>query len=546
VSTATATLATGSRPAGSFTGTGALLRLAWRRDRVMLPIWWLGLAALSVGSAQATRALYPDEASAQGDLGSIIDNPSVVALYGPLGGLNIDALSVFKTVMMGAVFVSILGLTVVRRHTRAEEDDGRIELVGSGAVSRRAPLAAAVLLGVVAVLVPSILSGIGLAAVGQDATGSMAFAVAWAAPGLAMVGITAVIAQVAGTSRTASGLGFGTVAVFFLLRALGDTYPDGPAHVLTWISPLGWAGRVSAYGENNLWLLGVGAAAWAATTAGAFALLDRRDLGSGLLALRPGNARAGAGLGSALGLTSRLARGTVIGWTVGLVVGGSLIASLLPAVSELTKNPAVKSMLESLGSSTGSLENLFVATELSIISIAVAAAGLALALRLAGSERAGFTEPVLATPTSRLRWYASHATTGLALPTWLMLVLGTVMGALARPVGGPDAPGFGATLGAALATLPAIWVVVGVGLALVGISTRLRPLAWLVLVFWLVVGEFGDLLGLPDAVMWLSPFQHLGSLPGGTFEVLSAVVLTVVAAGLVAVGAMAHRRRDIG
>ena len=56
------------------TGTGTLLRLAWRRDRVLIPVSLLALTALSVGSGQATLALYPDEASARNGLGSVLAN----------------------------------------------------------------------------------------------------------------------------------------------------------------------------------------------------------------------------------------------------------------------------------------------------------------------------------------------------------------------------------------------------------------------------------------------------------------------------------------
>ena len=45
-------------------GAPELFRLAWRRDRILVPASVLGLVALSVGSAQATLALYPDDEAA--------------------------------------------------------------------------------------------------------------------------------------------------------------------------------------------------------------------------------------------------------------------------------------------------------------------------------------------------------------------------------------------------------------------------------------------------------------------------------------------------
>ena len=117
-------------------GASDLFRLAWRRDRILVPASVLGLVVLAVGSAQATLELYPtDEAAATG-LAGVLSNPSVIALYGPIASHTADALAVFKTVMLGAFLTAVLGFVVVRRHTRTEEDEGRLELLGAGVVGR--------------------------------------------------------------------------------------------------------------------------------------------------------------------------------------------------------------------------------------------------------------------------------------------------------------------------------------------------------------------------------------------------------------------------
>ncbi|MFL6079651.1 MAG: polyketide antibiotic transporter, partial [Ornithinibacter sp.] len=298
-----------------------LLRLAWRRDRILIPSSVLGLVLLSVGSAQATLAIYPTDESASAGLAGVLSNPSVIALYGPVASNTADALAVFKTVMMGAFLTAVLGFVVVRRHTRTEEDEGRLELLGSGVVGRWSALAAAVTLGTVAVVAASVLSGVGLAALGMDPLGSAAFAVSWMTAGLAMVGVSAVAVQLASTTRGAAGLGFGFLGAMFALRALADSADSGTfVHGLGWLSPLGWAGRVEAYGADRTWLLLPGLLTLAVGVAVAVVLLDRRDLGAGLLPARPGPPRAGRLLSNPFTLVTRLARGTIIGWTVGMIL----------------------------------------------------------------------------------------------------------------------------------------------------------------------------------------------------------------------------------
>ena len=52
-------------------GASDLFRLAWRRDRILVPSSVLGLVVLAVGSAQATLALYPTDAAASTGLSTV-------------------------------------------------------------------------------------------------------------------------------------------------------------------------------------------------------------------------------------------------------------------------------------------------------------------------------------------------------------------------------------------------------------------------------------------------------------------------------------------
>lgn len=526
-------------------GAPDLLRLAWRRDRILVPASVIGLVVLSVGSAQTTLELYPDDESAAAGLAGILTNPSIIAMYGPLASQTADALAVFKTVMMGAFLVAVLGFVVVRRHTRTEEDEGRLELLGSGVVGRWSPLAAAVTLATVAVVAASALSAAGLAALGMDVPGSVAFGVAWLAAGLATVGVTAVAVQLASTTRGAAGLGFGFLAAAYALRALADSADDGSVlHALGWLSPLGWAGRVEAYGANRQWVLLLGLATLVAGVVVGVAVLERRDLGAGLIPARTGPARAGRILSGPLGLVTRMARGTIVGWTLGLTVGGVVVGSLLGSVADLADDPVVSDFLEQLGGSAGTVEDIFVSTELGFISAAVAAVGVALALRLVGSERSGLGEVVLSTPTSRLRWYAANVAVPLALTTFLMVVLGVVLGVVG-PAVTELAPSLGESVGASLAKLPAVWVLIAVAAALGGAVPRFAPFAWAVLLVTFLVGELGPSMQLPSWILDASPFTHLSQLPGGTFEVVPSLALVAVTAVLVVLGGVAYLHRDV-
>ena len=60
----------------------------------------------------------------------------------------------------------------------------------------------------------------------------------------------------------------------------------------------------------------------------AYAVFQRRDIGSGVLAARPGPDRAGPGLRGPFGLAWNLQRASVVGWAAGLFLMGLAYGSI--------------------------------------------------------------------------------------------------------------------------------------------------------------------------------------------------------------------------
>ncbi|SDP31000.1 ABC-2 type transport system permease protein [Pedococcus dokdonensis] len=524
----------------SFAGAGALLRLAWRRDRWIVVASVLALVATAYGSMAATLDLYPTDAAAAGGAAAMVDNPSLTALYGPLPSATAAGIGVLKTVMMGSLATAFLAFALVRRHTRSEEEDGRLELVAAGVVGRRAPLAAAVALATLTVLATGLLSALSLLGTGVDATGSFALGAVEVVAGLVMIGVTAVAVQLTSTTRGAGGIAVGALGLAFVVRATADTSSGGSG--LVWLSFLGWAEQVSPFGANRLWLVFPALVATAGLLLVADALLHRRDLGSGLWAARPGPSRARPALRSPLGLAWRLQRGTLLGWTIGYAVLGLVVGNIASSVDQIADSPSVEEMLRKMSGGQGSLLDAFFGTELRFLAIGAAAYGIATALRLRSEENAARAEVVLATPVSRWRWLGSHLVIAAAGSVWLLAVVGVAAGLAAGAVSGT---GVSELLPAALATAPAVLVCVGLTVLLFGLLPRMSTAAWGLLALFVLLGEFGALLSLPDWALGLSPFDHLGSLPGGDANPAGLAGLLAVAVAVTAVGATAFRRRDL-
>ncbi|MDQ6897638.1 MAG: hypothetical protein M3171_13730 [Actinomycetota bacterium] len=529
----------------AYDGTRPLLALALRRDRVVIPLSVLGLVALAGGSAKGTLDLYQGPAAVEASR-ALLASPAIVGMYGPVADPdNPDSFAVFKTLLLGAVFVSLLAIVLVRRHSRTEEEAGRTELVGAGAVGRRASLTAAVVLAAAAVLLTSALAAASLVGAGLGAKGSMAFGIAWATAGLTFTGIAAVAAQLTTTTRGAGAWAFGALGLAYLLRAVGDT-ATGPAGALTWLSPFGWAEKVEVFGADRFAVAVLPLAATAGLVTLAYALRERRDLGAGLLPTRPGPARAATSFRSPWALAWRLQRAALVGWVVAFGVLGAVLGAVAGSVASIASSAQMQDLLRQLGGDAGSLTDTFLSTEVQFLAIGAAAYGISAALRLRTEEADQHTEQVLATGTRRGEVLAGHAVVALLGSALLMLVLGV---ALAVATAG-RLDGFGSALAhllpSALATVPPVWVCVGLALAIFGSAPRIVYAAWALLALFVVVGELGSLFGLPRPVVDLSPFVHAVVLPGSSVVATPLVVLLAIGVALVSAAGVTFRRRDIG
>jgi ABC-2 type transport system permease protein len=105
-------------------------------------------------------------------------NPALAFLYGPVYGHSVGGLTAWKPGVLVAVTAALMSIFVVIRHTRADEEAGRLELVGSTATGRQAPLAAALLVALAANVVLGLLVTVTLIAIGLPAAGSLAYALA--------------------------------------------------------------------------------------------------------------------------------------------------------------------------------------------------------------------------------------------------------------------------------------------------------------------------------------------------------------------------------
>lgn len=526
------------------TGTAVLVRLALRRDRVRLPIWVLSLGLMMVYATQALDALYPTAADRQ-VRALLISSPAAVMMSGPGYGSDdytLGAMIANEFALTLVIASSIMSIFLVTRHTRAEEESGRSELVRASVTGPHAQLTAALVTAVVANVAVALVQLAALLAAGLALVDSAALALALALVSLVFAALTAVCVQVAASARAGTGAALALLAASFVVRAAGDTLERGGS-ALSWFSPIAWMHQMRPYVDLRWWpALLMPALVGIAVTA-AYLLLPRRDVGAGFLQPRPGRRDATAALSGPLGLAWRLQRGTFWAWAVALVLmfaaSGSLVQSVSGSMAEMPPN-----VVRVLGIDADDLVNGFLAVMTTLAALSVGAYAVASVLRLRSEETAGHTEQALAGAVCRSRWLGGAVTLTALTSTALLVLAGAAMGLTAAATSG-DAPWLARLVGACLGYLPAVLVLTGLAAALYGLRPGAGVLAWLLVGYAVVVGLFGSLLDLPDLALDLSPFHVLPTLPAEDFSLVRATAVTLVAVAFGAAGAALFRRRDL-
>ncbi|MEU0396419.1 ABC transporter permease [Streptomyces sp. NPDC006208] len=530
-----------ARRSRQLAGTGTLLRLALRRDRIMMPVWVLVIGGMVVSGVGSLETLYATQAERADVARSMSANSSMRSLYGPVFGDSVGGLVAWRFGAFAAVLAAVMSLVVVVRHTREEEETGRQELLSSAVVGRRAPLTAALLTALVANAAVALVITAGLA--GQGAGGALALGLAVGGTGMVFATMAASVAQITESARLAKGVTAAVLGFAFVLRAAGDAGGTsragglgGGSSVLTWLSPVGWAENVRAFAAERWWVLLLVAAAVTVQAVIAYELTGRRDMGMSFLPARPGPAEgklAGAGA-----LARRLQRGSVLGWTLGFLLAGVVFGGMVEGAADLVgDNERAREIFERMGGQSA-LTDAFLATMAGMFGMIAALYVVASVLRLHSEETSQRAEPVLAGAVGRLRWASGHLLIAFGGAVLIMTVAGLGL-SLAY---GQD---LGPILGACLVQLPAVWTLGGLAVLLYGAFPKAAVAAWGGAGLSLALGWIGPALNLPQSVLNLSPFAHLPKLPGPEMAWTPVLTLTALAVVLVVAGLVGLRRRDM-
>ncbi|GGE24307.1 tetronasin ABC transporter integral membrane protein [Marinithermofilum abyssi] len=524
--------------------TERLSRFIIRRDRIRIPIWLFSLTIASVATALALANLYPNQEERQAIAKTMI-NPATTAIVGPGYGLDhytLGAMMAHQMLGITAFVVGIMSILLVVRHTRADEEHGRIEIIRSLPTGRLSHLTATILVVCGVNVLLAFMHGFGLYLLNiesMDLEGSLLYGAALGATGLFFTAIGAFFAQLSDSSRGTIGLSFAVLGLAYLIRAVGDVSNQ----TLSWFSPFGWVQGTEVYVNNYWWpiFLTVGIAFVFIILA--LYLNVRRDLESGFLPSKPGRKHASSFLLSPLGLNLRLQRTGLLAWSIGLFVFGATYGSVLGDTESFFEE--VEIMQELLRPKEGvSLTEQFLTLLMTIISMVCTIPALMAMFKLKGEEKNNRTEHVLARAVSRTHLMSSYFIISL-VSGFVMLSIAALGMGIAATTAMDNGIALSMFMKAAWVYLPAICVMIGIAVFLIGVAPKLTGLTWLYLVYSYVVVYLGGLFQFPDWMAKLSPYGHIPKWPIEDMAFTPVAMLTMIALVLIGSGYIGYNKRDI-
>ena len=100
---------------------------------------------------------------------------------------------------------------------------------------------------------------------------------------------------------------------------------------------------------------------------------------------------------------------------------------------------------------------------------------------------------------------------------------------------------------AVLIQVPAVWVVVGLSVAAYGLAPKGTVyVGWIAVGICILLQELGLIFSLSHWITDVSPFAQVPRAPGVAIAAEPLLLMTAIAAAVLALGLGAFRRRDIG
>lgn len=342
-------------------------------------------------------------------------------------------------------------------------------------------------------------------------------------------------------------LGLGLIVLFgsTLINAYSSMSP-----VIEALRPLSWdawtVGHRPMAGVTDWSSVGLLALACVALLSIGVLGFERRDLGSAAALQWLRFPSLPAGIGGPFRRQAADRAAVALAWGIGIGLYAALIVASADAFAKsIGSIPQVVALVKQIyphidfSQPSGILQLTF----FGFASLMISLAGASFVAGWSSDESGGRLAVVMSAPVSRVRWMMASGLGVMAAIAIMTITLTGFIGAAILTQGGDlVAPIAGtAILGLAAAAFA------GIGLAVGGVvrASLAAPAAGLAAIVTFLIDTLGAALKLPDPVLQLSLFKHLGQPMAGVFDPVGIVAAVVLAIGGLAIGAWGMQRRDL-
>jgi len=524
-------------------------------------------------------SLMPD-AESIAEFMAMLENPALLAMVGPLYGRDAATMGELYTLMMFVfmgITVGIMNIFLVVRHTRADEELGRYEVLRSLPVGRLANVNAAMLTAIVVNMFVAVMFTLSMWLAMAMIGGQMGFTAAalWgvtlAAVGLAFAGVAALFSQLSANARGALSYSFIAMGLFYFLRAGADMNPEDMG-LLAFLSPLGLMSRTWVYINNIWWPVLIILAMAAVFTALAYWTCSLRDIDQGMIPARAGRASGGRLMKTSFGLNFRLLRVSIVAWIIIMFVMGLSYSTVLQdidnfvagndvyrqmilaptglleqiEIDDMTTEQIAAQMNAVLGAAGFNIVQMF-ANMIGFVMAMIATVPVILFISKAKiEEKAMRAELIFAASVRKWRYLLGFVVFAFAIAGTILAAqafgLYSMAGtALKNPA---DLP-LRFLLSSVLVYVPAMWIIGGLTVFLVGRFPKRVGWVWGYYAFTFFVMMYGRMIPATEWLARLTPFGWVPQLPMDEINWLVMAVMAAAGLGLAVAGMICYDKRDV-
>lgn len=458
-----------------------------------------------------------------------------------------NSYAIYKSIAMTTIITGVWGLLVSTRLLRGFEEDGRLEVLEAGALTKR-QTSAQLLLGfagsfAVSVMIAFLLMALlgSSAQVKLSVSGAALLTAAVFLPGVFFGAFGVLTAQLAGTRSRAVLYGLVPLIALYVLRGTANSVSS--VNWLKRLTPFGWSDLLNpVLGPHVIWMLPTAVFA-AAFVALGLRWAGRRDLGAALIRQSDTARSRFSLLGSPLQLAVRQNLWNVVWWGAGVLV----FAAFFAAVANLSTNLANDSPAFQRAFSAGSanqLKLLFlgVGTLFSTTLLLVMATINLSSIRR--DEAKGYLDNLLVQPIRRRKWLLARL--WLVVVTFIGIALATALVTWLVARADHIAIGLGTLLMGGLSLSGVLLLTLGIGALFYGWLPRLAVAAMSVVIGWaFVLDILKSFFHLSSIITKTSILTYIPTNPAKAPDWPAIAWLVVIGLALIGCGIFGFMKRDI-